>query len=122
MSVTIINGKEYQVDEDGFLLDPKEWTMDFALYVAEQEFGQAKLNFHQWFAVFYFRWYVEHHNKGPESNEVLKAMFAWLGKDHGNTKYFSGLFPKGVYQQVQKIAGYLNYRGRIPEYTIMLAD
>ena len=60
------------VDEAGYLVDPADWTRDYALAVAEQE-GIALTDQH-WAVIGFMRDYLEEHGIAPDARFVLEFL------------------------------------------------
>lgn len=98
-----VKGAKYEVDEDGFLVDPDEWTMDIANYFADVE-GIAMTEAH-WEVVNFLRDYFKQFNIAPMIKILVKEIGKKMGPEKGNTKYLYQLYPGGPAKQACKIAG-----------------
>lgn len=98
-----VNGKNFETDEEGFLLDPHEWNRDVAERIAERE--RLELTESRWLVVSFVREHFEERHTVPEARVVLKTLGEKLGKDKATRKYLHELFPYGYGQQACKIAG-----------------
>lgn len=98
-----VNGKHYETDEEGFLLDPHEWSHAVAERIAKQE--QLELTDNRWLVVSFVREHFEERHTVPEARVVLKTLGEKLGKDKATRKFLHELFPYGYGQQACKIAG-----------------
>lgn len=92
-----------QTDNEGFLLDPSEWSEEVAHIIAQRE--ELPLNDERWTLVRFVREYFEFRQSVPEARYALKAMREHLGAEKATRKYLSQLFPYGYGQQACKIAG-----------------
>lgn len=94
---------DVQKDDDGFLLDPDDWTEEIAKEIALKE----KLEFTEdrWNLVRLIRDYYCENGSVPELRKVLKQLKAELGPEKATRKYVYALFPYGYGQQGCKIAG-----------------
>ena len=92
-----------QVDNEGYLLDPTDWTQDIAMSIAEQE--NIDLHEPHWLIVRFIRDYYEDRQTVPETRHALKALHAHYGKEKATRKFLYSLFPYGYGQQACKIAG-----------------
>ena len=98
---------DYQTDDDGFLLDPDEWTEEIANKIAK-EFPQSEayeLSKEQWNLVRLVRDYYYENGTVPELRKILKQLKQDLGPEKATRKYVYALFPYGYGQQGCKIAG-----------------
>ncbi len=90
-------------DQDGFLLDPDDWSKDLALEIAKSE--NLELTKDHWYLINVIRDYYYKHNAVPELRKILKQLKAELGEEKSTRKYIYSLFPYGYGQQGCKIAG-----------------
>lgn len=98
-----LDGKIYETDEEGFLLDPHDWNESLARYIAQGE--NLELSPERWAVVRYVREHFDSHGQVPEARYVLKELTKSFGKDKGTRKFLYELFPYGYGQQACKIAG-----------------
>lgn len=85
------------VDEDGFLTEPSEWTEDVAAALATTE-GVDELNEDHWKVVKYLRDYFQTYQVAPMIRKLCKQS----GYD---LKTIYELFPSGPAKGACKIAG-----------------
>lgn len=98
-----VNGKVFETDEEGFLLDPHDWNETLAQLIAQGE--QLDLNAARWEIVRFVREHFEERGTVPEARVILKTLAERHGKDLATRKYLYELFPYGYGQQACKIAG-----------------
>jgi len=98
-----VNGKSYETDEEGYLVNLGEWTEDLANAIAKQE--NIDLKEHHWEVVNFLRKYYEEYQIAPAVRVLTKAIGKSLGPDKGNSAYLYELFPYGPAKQACKIAG-----------------
>ena len=98
-----INGKTIEIDNEGFLLDPEDWSMDVAKHIACIE--SLELNEDRLEIVHFVRNFFEESHVVPEARTLLKALREVHGKERATRKYVYNLFPYGYGQQACKIAG-----------------
>lgn len=96
-------GKQFEVDEDGYLTDLSVWTKELAEHIAELE--NVKMTDNHWEVVNFLREYYDEYKIAPMIKILTKAIGKKLGKDKGKTKYLYELFPGGPAKQACKIAG-----------------
>ncbi len=97
MPCIIIDGKEIELDDDGFIIEPDEWSEDLARAFAAAE-GIAELTGDHWKVINYLREYFELFQIAP--------MIRNLCKETGFTlKYIYELFPTGPGKGACKLAG-----------------
>ena len=98
-----LNGKSYETDEEGYLLNLSDWDEDVAKFLAEQE--KVDLGPNHWEVVNFLREYYNEYQIAPAIRVLTKAIGKKLGADKGNNKYLYELFPYGPAKQACKIAG-----------------
>jgi len=93
-----VKGKKIEVNEEGFLVHPEEWTREVAIFLANKEEGIEALTEDHWAVIEYIRnYYLE---KG------LAPMVRKLCKNTGfQLKYIYELFPSGPAKGACKVAG-----------------
>jgi len=96
-------GKTYEVDEEGYLLNLNEWVPGLADIMAKDE--DAVLTDAHWEVINFLREYYEEYQIAPAVRVLTKAIGKKLGKDKGNSKYLYELFPYGPGKQACKYAG-----------------
>ena len=93
------------VNDEGFLIDPSQWTEDMAPQIAEAE-GIGELTPQHWQVIGFMRAQYQAKGTGP----TVRV----LGKTSGVTiKELYRLFPKGPAKTAAKIAGIPKPRGCI---------
>ena len=97
MTTKKIAKKTVQVNEEGFLTDPNEWTQDIAVAIASEE-GISDLTPEHWKVIDYCR----EVGLGSGSAPTLRNITKGAGVP---TKELFGLFPKGPAKKVAKISG-----------------
>jgi tRNA 2-thiouridine synthesizing protein E len=98
-----INGKTYETDEEGYLLNLADWTEEAAGYIAKTE--NLELSDSHWEVVNFLREYYNDYQIAPAVRVLTKAIGKKLGPEKGNSKYLYELFPYGPAKQACKIAG-----------------
>ena len=94
---------DVQTDDDGFLLDPDDWTEEIAKEIADKE--ELELTEDRWNLLRLIREYYYENSSVPELRKILKRLKAELGPEKATRKYVYALFPYGYGQQGCKIAG-----------------
>ncbi|RJX31890.1 MAG: TusE/DsrC/DsvC family sulfur relay protein [Desulfarculus sp.] len=97
MPTVSYKGKDYEVDEDGFLQDPEKWDVDFAHYVKEQE-GISELSDEHWKVIHYLQDYYKKNGIAPMVRIMTKVTGYKL-------KQIYELFPSGPGKGACKMAG-----------------
>jgi dissimilatory sulfite reductase related protein len=95
------------VDEEGYLIEPKDWNEDIAKEFASQE--DIDLTEDHWDAIHYIREYYLEHQIAPDVRHVMKHLAERLGPESRNRIF--ELFPYGYVKQACKIAGMKRPRG-----------
>lgn len=98
-----VGGKTVETDEEGYLENRDEWSMDIANAIAVAE--NLEMSDSHWEVVNFLREYYEEYQIAPAVRVLTKAIGKKLGKDKGNSKYLYELFPYGPAKQACKIAG-----------------
>ena len=98
MPTKVINGVEYEIDEDGFLQALDKWSKDFAQGLAQEEGIEGDLTEEHWKLIDYLRDYYSEYGIAP--------MIRKLCKDTGfSLKKVYELFPSGPAKGACKLAG-----------------
>lgn len=92
-----IAGKVVQVNDEGFMTDPGEWTQEIASAIAKEE-GIGALTPNHWKILEFCRTNPDGAGKSP----TLRAITTGSGI---STKELFSLFPKGPAKKVARIAG-----------------
>ena len=103
MAIVELEGKSYEVDEEGYLVDLSTWDEKIAVKMAELD--DAALTDSHWEVMNFLREYYEEYQIAPAVRVLTKAIGKKLGKDKGNSKYLYELFPYGPAKQACKYAG-----------------
>ena len=97
MATRTIAGMTVQVNEEGFMTNPSEWTKEIAQELAKDE-GLPMLTDAHWKIVDFCRQSATTSGKAP----TLRAITSGTGI---STKELFALYPKGPAKKVAKIAG-----------------
>jgi TusE/DsrC/DsvC family sulfur relay protein len=103
MSTIEVEGKSYETDEEGYLVNLSDWNKDVAEYIAKTE--NVEMTEQHWEVINFLREYFEEYQIAPAVRVLTKAIGKKLGADKGNSEYLYGLFPYGPGKQACKIAG-----------------
>lgn len=105
MSLKDIAGVEIDLNDEGFLTDPSQWSEEVAIELARRE-GINPLSDRHWEVLRFMRHEYEAKGSGPSVRV--------LGKTSGvSIKELYQLFPKGPAKLAAKIAGIPKPRGCI---------
>lgn len=91
------------VDEEGFLIDLKDWTEEIAVEMAKSD--ELELTKEHWDVINFLREYFEEYQIAPAVRVLTKAIGKKFGKEKGNSKYLYSLFPYGPGKQGCRFAG-----------------
>lgn len=97
MAVKKIAGKEVQVNDEGYMTNPSEWTKEIAVEIAKEE-GIEELTDAHWKVIDFCRQAAASSGAAP----TLRTITTGSGI---STKDLFALFPKGPAKKVAKIAG-----------------
>ena len=97
-----VNGKSYETDEEGYLLNLGEWNEEVAAFLAQQE--GVNLTEQHWEVINFLRDYYNEFQIAPAVRVLTKAIGKKLGAEKGNSQYLYELFPYGPAKQACKIA------------------
>jgi TusE/DsrC/DsvC family sulfur relay protein len=98
-----VNGKTYETDEEGYLVNLSDWNKDVADFIAKSE--NITMTDQHWEVINFLREYFEEYQIAPAVRVLTKAIGKKLGPDKGNSEYLYNLFPYGPGKQACKIAG-----------------
>ena len=97
MPIFEVNGKQYDVDEDGFLQEPEVWNQEVAADFATTE-GVEALTENHWKIINYLRNYYLQFGIAPMIRKLCKETGFKLNEIYG-------LFPSGPAKGACKLAG-----------------
>jgi TusE/DsrC/DsvC family sulfur relay protein len=86
-----------QVNEEGFLTDPNEWSKDIAVEIAKEE-GITELSEAHWQVIDFCRESATESGAAPTIRQITKGTGI-------STKELFALYPKGPAKKVAKISG-----------------
>ena len=98
-----VDGKTYETDEEGYLVDLADWNADVANFIAQAE--NIQMSDQHLEVVNFLREYFEEYQIAPAVRVLTKAIGKKLGAEKGNSEYLYSLFPYGPGKQACKIAG-----------------
>lgn len=96
-------GKEYELDEDGFLTDWQTWEEGMAGEMAKED--GLELTERHWTIIKFLRDYFTKFEIAPMIKILVKELGKAFGPEMGNTKYLYILFPAGPAKQGCRYAG-----------------
>jgi TusE/DsrC/DsvC family sulfur relay protein len=96
---TISDKKQYCVDVRGFLVDPNDWDVNYAMHRAlEMNIPKGQLTDKHWQIIKYLRDFFKNENKIPTIFETCEKCLLEIDD-------LESLFPDGYHRGVVKIAG-----------------
>jgi dissimilatory sulfite reductase related protein len=98
MSRIEINGKQLELNEEGFLLDPQQWNKEVAEYLAKSEEGLSDLSAEHWAVIEFIRNHYVETSLAPMVRSICKTTGLQLRRIYE-------LFPSGPAKGACKIAG-----------------
>jgi len=98
-----VNGKSFDVDEEGYLENLNDWVPEVATEMAKLD--DTELTDAHWEVINFLREYYDEYQIAPAVRVLTKAIGKKLGKEKGNSKYLYELFPYGPGKQACKYAG-----------------
>jgi len=96
-------GQQYEVDEDGYLVDWQAWKEQMAPLLAAQD--GITLGAEHWEIIKFLREYFIKFQIAPMIKILVKEIGKVMGPEKGNTKYLYELFPGGPAKQACRYAG-----------------
>ncbi|HSR46782.1 MAG TPA: TusE/DsrC/DsvC family sulfur relay protein [Anaerolineales bacterium] len=97
METVTIAGLPIQVNQEGFLTEPSQWTREIAVEIAREE-GIPELTEAHWQVIEFCRQSASETGKAP----TLRSITTGAGV---STKEMFALFPKGPAKKVARISG-----------------
>lgn len=97
MATRVIAGKTVQVNDEGFMSDPSEWTKEIAVELARED-GIADLTPAHWKVIEFCRQDAGASGKAPTLRRITTAAGV-------STKDMFALFPKGPAKKVAHVSG-----------------
>jgi len=97
------DGKVYETDDDGYLVNLDDWNEGVAGFIAQQE-GVEMTDAH-WEVVNFLRDYYAEYKIAPMIKILIKEMKKMFGPEKGSNAYLYQLYPAGPALQACKIAG-----------------
>jgi tRNA 2-thiouridine synthesizing protein E len=98
-----VAGKQFEVDEEGYLMDWAQWNEDVGSAMAKED--GLELSEAHWDVIRFLREYFEKYQIAPMIKILTKEIAKKYGKEKGNTKYLYELYPAGPAKQACRYAG-----------------
>jgi len=96
-------GKSVLVDDEGYLVDPAQWSEQVAEALAREE--RIVLSDEHWAVIRFMREYYERHHIAPDARHVMKHLAQYKGAGKAGRNDLFELFPYGYVKQACRIAG-----------------
>ena len=103
MPMMEFQGKQIEVDEDGYLVNLDDWSKEIAAHLASQD--NITLTDAHWEIINFLRKYYEQYQIAPMIKILVKEVGKVMGPEKGNTKYLYELYPGGPAKQACRYAG-----------------
>jgi len=105
-----VNGRDILTDSEGYLVNPGDWSEDFARAQAAAE--GLQLAAEHWEIIRFLREYFARRGAQASVRDMIKHFRNVWGKDKGSNQYLHRLFPRGGPQkQGNRLAGLLRTKG-----------
>lgn len=96
-------GKQIEVDDDGYLVNLGDWSPELATWMAGKD--GINLTESHWEVINFLRDYYQKYQIAPMIKILVKEIAKSMGPDKGNTKYLYELYPAGPAKQACRYAG-----------------
>ncbi|MBK1716195.1 TusE/DsrC/DsvC family sulfur relay protein [Thiocystis violacea] len=105
-----VGGRAILTDSEGYLVDPSDWSEDFARALARQE-GLA-LNAEHWEVIRFLRARFARQGTQATVRDMIPHFRQVWGRERGSNRYLHQIFPRGGPQkQGNRLAGLLRTKG-----------
>ena len=106
----MVEGREVLTDSEGYLVDPGDWSEDFARAQAQAE--GLLLNAEHWEVIRFLRAHFAGQGTQATVREMIRHFRRVWGDERGTNLYLHRLFPRGGPQkQGNRLAGILRTKG-----------
>ncbi len=95
--------KPVPTDDEGYLIDPTDWSRELAERMARQE--NIVLSDAHWAVLGFMREYYEQRQIAPDARHVIRFLAEYRGGDGAGRNELFELFPYGYVKQACRIAG-----------------
>jgi TusE/DsrC/DsvC family sulfur relay protein len=96
-------GRQIEVDDEGFLKSTEDWSEELAVHLSSQE--GIELTADHWEIVNFVRWYYLTYNNCPHPKFIIKNLNRKYEVEKYNVKYFFQLFKDQPVRRACKYAG-----------------
>ena len=101
-----VNGTTIEANEQGYLLQPEQWSEDVCRAIAERD--GVELFVDHWELIWYFREYYQQNQSNPTMHTVVRTLGHKGDRFHDQIayeKHIYKLFPQDAVHEVCKLAG-----------------
>ncbi|MFA5494799.1 MAG: TusE/DsrC/DsvC family sulfur relay protein [Porticoccaceae bacterium] len=95
--------KTYQLDDEGFLDNPADWSEDFAREMARQE--NIELGSEHWELIRATRRFYQEYGFSPSMRPLIQFIGIQLGPEKGRSIHLMRLFPPSPARLLSLLAG-----------------
>ncbi len=103
MPIIDFQGKQIEVDDDGYLVNLGDWCEELAGHLAQRD-GVMLTDAH-WEVINFLRNYYSQFQIAPMVKVLIKELAKSMGPEKGNNKYLYQLYPGGPAKQACLYAG-----------------
>lgn len=103
MPMMDFQGKQIEVDDDGYIVNLDDWSKELAEFLAKKD--DITLTDAHWEVINFLRDYYKQYQIAPMIKILVKEIGKVMGPEKGNTKYLYELYPGGPAKQACKFAG-----------------
>lgn len=103
MPMMDFQGKQIEVDDDGYIVNLDDWSKELAVHLASID--EITLTDAHWEVINFLRDYYKQYQIAPMIKILVKEIGKSMGPEKGNTKYLYELYPGGPAKQACKFAG-----------------
>ena len=96
-------GHVIEIDQEGFLRNSYDWSVELAEHMAQQE--GIQLSAAHWEIMNYLREYYEDYDIAPPVRMLVRRLAQCCEPDNVNSRYLHQLFPGGPAKQGSRLAG-----------------
>jgi tRNA 2-thiouridine synthesizing protein E len=105
-----VGNREILTDSEGYLVDPADWSEEFARTQAALE--GLELGAEHWEAIRFLREHYARHGSQAAVRDMIRHFRKVWGAEKGTNRYLHRLFPRGGPQkQGNRLAGLLRTKG-----------
>jgi tRNA 2-thiouridine synthesizing protein E len=98
MGAIEVNGRQHELNEEGFMVNPQDWDRDIALALARREEGLQDLSPEHWAVIEFIRGYYLEKQLAPMVRAICKTTGFPL-------RQIYEMFPSGPAKGACKLAG-----------------